>query len=139
MRGEEFVAAGHGWRVDVLAHVPALVAIERDAISLNHDLLSPTKLGYFPVRHRLARDPYRARLPADYPLPLAWLEQSIGRRLDFVSVWPNRTPTRHHSSQASAQITRTVEEAATRFDPLPARSAAAPLMFRRPADDLPMR
>jgi hypothetical protein len=132
---ESLVGRGHGWRVDVLEHVPALVAVQRDAISLSHDLLSPAMLGYFPVHLRAARDPHRKRMPPVVEQPIAWLERSIGRRIDHVFIWPNREPTSGHSPRAAGQIRAALAEARMRYEEVPALSETAPLTFRRRAGE----
>jgi hypothetical protein len=127
-RGEAFVATGNGWRVDVLLHVPALVAMQQDAISLNHDLLSPRKLGYFPVRYRPARDPYRDARPPGEARPLAGLERSIGMPVDYLLIWPNTAPPPSFSAQARGLGRATLGEARMRMTPL---RGIAPLVFKR--------
>jgi hypothetical protein len=124
----------NGWRLDVLFHAPALLAIERGAVSLNHDLLSAHKLGYFPVRHRAARDPYHELAPADHPRPIAWLERSIGHRIDYVLVWPGRGPTQFMHTPGKMQLTATLAELGQQFRPINAEPAGRPLIYQRKAE-----
>lgn len=127
----------NGWRLDVLMHVPALVAIRRDAVSLNHDLLSPSKLGYFPVRHRVTRDPYRELAPTDEPRPLAWFERTIRHRVDQVMVWPGREPTPFMRARDQALLRSTLAELPARFRPVTPDVAGRALIFARSSPRLP--